>query len=127
MSRKVINVIVGNNNKSIDLSYLRLNEDSVKIGTGSVLSESYPIDNIQYNQIITSNEVIASFIYGDLHAKAKCFKADVTLDDVVYFSGLTTLIPEEVENPSPTLLRMTVFVMPNEVIVESILSVEYES
>ena len=125
MSRKVINVIVGNNNKSVDLSNLQLNEDSLKQGVGSVLSESYPIDNILYNQIITSNEVIASFYYGDIRVNAKCFKADVTLDDIVYFSGLTTIIPEAVENPSPFLLRMTVFVMPNEVIVESIVSIEY--
>ena len=125
MSRKVINVIVGNNNKSVDLSNLQLNEDSIKTGVGAVLSESYPIDNILYNQIITSDEVIASFYYGDVRVNAKCFKADVTLDDVVYFSGLTTITPLEVENPSPTLIRMTVFVMPNEVIVESLASVEY--
>lgn len=127
MSRKVINVIVGNNNKSVDLSNLQINDGSLQVGVGSVLSESYPIDDILYNKIITSNEVIASFYYGDMRVNAKCFKADVTLDDIVYFSGLTTIIPELEENPSPMLLRMTVFVNPNEVIVESMINVEYQS
>lgn len=107
---------------------MNLDEDSIKVGEGLTLKESYPFTMTEYNEIINSNEIIAYFMYGDAKKGVRCFKSDATFDNKIYFSGIADFMmdDENGEATIPGIIIMAVTVESNQLIVESFMQPAYE-